>query len=529
MFCEPLGREAANALPALQEACDRLAAIGIAALRFSYAGTGDSAGRLDDPERVADWLHSVEEALASAQTVTAGPVVLIGMRMGALLAAEAIALGAEVGGLIQWDPCTSGRDFLRLEQTLLATGYGGVQKGDGSAAGPAFTYSPETVRLLTEMTLDPCPPSATRRDVVLVRVNGRGVSAARTRFGSAPVEWVEIDGQAELVDVYPELLTVPATAIKAVTDRVDRIIDAPAGAVRFEPTASAVVGHDARGGMISEHSVWLGPNSLFGIITEPSSAGAEASPTLVFLSAGALDHTGPGRMWVELARRLAGDGMRSIRIDLDGIGETFGRPAQARRVPKPPESIDDLADLAAALGDPDGRNLVFIGLSSGAYHGIEAGLHLHPSAVCAINPGLASPVAEMEQGAIDTRRRAYRPMPRVLRTLAVKHARAARLVWWAALQVWVTASPYDSLTGVSRRGTPVLLIASESDMVQFFEPSLYWSVVCRRLERRGLLDIEIMSGGDHSLYTEDGQDQAYSVLTPWLVSHCGRRSRASTR
>ncbi len=165
--------------------------------------------------------------------------------------------------------------------------------------------------------------------------------------------------------------------------------------------------------------MWLGPNSLFGWSPNPApgapnrvpGAGRSRAPTVVFLSAGALDHTGAGRMWVELARTLAGHGLRCVRIDIDGVGETFGRSELPRQEPKPPEAIDDMIDLAEALGDPEGRSLIFVGLSSGGYHAIEAGLRLHPLAVCAINPGITGWVPDLDLGATDPRRMAYRAMP----------------------------------------------------------------------------------------------------------------------
>ena len=329
-----------------------------------------------------------------------------------------------------------------------------------------------------------------------------------------------MDGQPDLLDVPPQMITLPATTIKTIVDWVSRALDGPerawsGGARSTRPRWPTT----PEGRAITERAVWLGPNSLFGMVTEPDpppEPRADASPTVVFLSAGALDHTGAGRMWVELARRFADHGLRCVRVDIDGVGETFGRPDLPRQVPKPPEAIDDLADLAEALGDPEGRNLVFVGLSSGGYHAIEAGLRLHPLGVCAINPGLTGWVPDVDLGVIDRRRLAYRPMPAFLRDLSVKHSRVALRSWQALCQVWVKGSPIHPVAGVSRRGIPVLVIVSEVDAREF-EPSLYWSVVRRRLRRRGTLDIEVVPGDDHSLYTVDGQARAYPLLTRWIL------------
>ncbi len=267
---------------------------------------------------------------------------------------------------------------------------------------------------------------------------------------------------------------------------------------------------------MTERPVRLGPHGLFAMETSPGRDETPDRPMLVFLSAGALDHTGPGRLWVDLARSFALAGLRSLRVDLDGIGETFGRPAQGRNVPKPPEAIDDLCDLAHALDDPDAEHLALIGLSSGGYHAIEAGLRLHPTAVCAINPGLASWVPEVDEGQVDPRRRAYRPMPEPLRRLAIRHARVARWIWRGALQVRPSASPTAPLAEVAERGARLFVIVNEVDADQFV-PTVQWAVRRRRLERRGLLEIEIVPGGDHSLYTADGRRRATELLERWAA------------
>ena len=66
-----------------------------------------------------------------------------------------------------------------------------------------------------------------------------------------------------------------------------------------------------------------GPGALFGILAEPADRPA-ADVAAVFLNAGAVRRIGPNRIWVETARRWATDGVPTIRLDLDGIGDSDG-------------------------------------------------------------------------------------------------------------------------------------------------------------------------------------------------------------
>ena len=242
-----------------------------------------------------------------------------------------------------------------------------------------------------------------------------------------------MDGQPDLLDVPPQLITLPYTSIKTIADWASLVLDGPECPIRVEPLPSAEV-------TIRCTVVGSSPSGPCGSARTPCSAWSP-SPA-----------PGPGR--VPGVGRVAGTdrgaplrrcpGPHRSRPDVGGTepdarrsrpplrpdrhrrgGRDLRSPDLPRQEPKPPEAIDDLIDLAEALGDPEGRSLIFVGLSSGGYHAIEAGLRLHPLAVCAINPGITGWVPDLDVGAIDPRRMAYRAMPAGLRDLSVKHSRVA--------------------------------------------------------------------------------------------------------
>ncbi len=518
--CPPLGREASNTLNTFQTLCDRLASAGIAALRFDYTGFGDSAGNLDDPGRVQRWMSDVGAAVDFAREAQAGPVIVVGMRTGALVASESVARGTVVDSLILWDPLPSGRQFLRTEQVLLATAYDAPQMDDGSVSGPAFTYPLEVVTELASWTLGPAgdsPPPT----VVLARRGSAAVGSARKRFADIDCTWIEIPEQVGLVDANPDKVVLPESTLSTVIDLCrqrsgNELIPLDVANVEVATVTSTP------GRSVTERAVWLGPRRLLGVMTEPDDTD-ETTPTVIFLTAGVLDHTGPARMWVVLSRKFGLAGIRAVRVDIDGVGESFGRPDLVRMQALAPEAIDDLSDIASALGSPSGPGLIFIGLSTGGYHALEAGLHLRPTAVCAVNPSILTAVPELTatNDRVDPRRRAFRRMPRPLRGLAGKHLRVATYLWWAAQQPGFRGSVSGILGRIANQGTAVLVIASTGEAQQF-EPSLYWSVAFRRLARRGMLDIKRISGSDHSLYTPEGQARGYPLLSDWVLTRYAR-------
>jgi len=59
---------------------------------------------------------------------------------------------------------------------------------------------------------------------------------------------------------------------------------------------------------------------LAGIVTEPVQADARSA--LVLVTAGLLPKCGPYRLYAELSRRVARDGVVSLRFDLSSIGDS---------------------------------------------------------------------------------------------------------------------------------------------------------------------------------------------------------------
>lgn len=87
---------------------------GFTAMRFDYSGTGDSGGE-STAASLDDWLADIGLAAERLRSVSGAPrLVVVGLRLGATLAALAAARGAVAARhLVLWDPVVDGGAYLR--------------------------------------------------------------------------------------------------------------------------------------------------------------------------------------------------------------------------------------------------------------------------------------------------------------------------------------------------------------------------------------------------------------------------------
>ena len=380
----------------------RLAAAGWAALRVDYAATGDSAGTWTDPGLVPEWLGGVRATIEYARTIGAPRVAVVGLRLGATLAAAELARGGGVDDLVLWDPCATGKRFLREQRALAAlrrdlpeeSGLPGEGEAAGSGGsddedddelveGPAAVFSAATVSELAQLAIAPGTQSLATRELLLPR-RGRRLGRALSERRALPhVEAVEVEGQEFLL---AEQATTPSPTLERIVDWLSEL-DGPVGRLEVpRGGATAVIRTDGGAGVV-ERPVHLGPAHLFGILTEPEHHADPSVPTVVFLNVGRIAHHGPGRLWVELARSWAAHGLRCLRADIGGIGDSPTRPGRTELVVFPEDALEDLEDIrrAAAGG---GAELVLVGLCSGAAHAIESALARPVGGLCVVNPVL---------------------------------------------------------------------------------------------------------------------------------------------
>jgi pimeloyl-ACP methyl ester carboxylesterase len=550
LLAPTLGIEGVSARYAYRHVSDRLAESGFAALRFDYDGTGDSAGRADDPERVAAWLESIRIATEFVRSLHVGRMAVIGLRAGATLVAEAFGSGpATIDDLVLWDPCASGRAFIREQSALWSIALGGRSNDDGSVETPGLVYDKETVADLSSVAIANGDGPLADGVLYLSRSNRKGNRGVNERLSMPHVERLSIEGQEELVDVQPDAAQTPFDTIETMVEWLGaRAGSSPTVPVDVDSVgcSRAVVMMTPEGHAIVEQALTLGPVGLFGIMTsrqddgppvvhdgDDSASASDASsqsPTIFFLNAGALDHVGPARLWVQLSRLWAEAGARTVRFDLTGLGDSPRRAGEPRPIVYAPDALDDVLDVLRAVSPEDPSNAILVGLCSGGYHAIEAALALKVRGLCAVNPILTIRLPEVTEslfpirseevgprrtplGARKGMARRSLPMHEVLSPLVQRLPDAA---WWMINRVAVESPPARLLSRVVDAGVDLLVIAGNRE-ARFL--SRGEGRTMRRLGKNKKFHMEVIPELEHSLFERHGRELASVLLTDHVFGH----------
>jgi alpha-beta hydrolase superfamily lysophospholipase len=377
VLCNPLGYEALSVHRTMRHLGEHLAAHGVAALRFDYDGTGDSAGRADDPDRVAAWLASVTVAMQEVRERSgAERVALVGIRFGATLAAVAARSLAEVDDLVLWAPIVSGRTHvreLRAFNLLQSARSRPHRRTDGAEEIGGFFFGRGTLAAMGEVDL--LARSARTPARVLVLAGGappvdEGRLVKHYAELGADARLMAETGYARMMRDDPYETVVPSETIDAITSW---LVQGKEASLRPAPPRLArdtLAVQGAGGSAVSRETlVRFGPDDrLFGVVTEPAEARSPGRPAVVLLNVGANHEVGPHRMNVELARELSSLGYLALRFDVSGLGDSAVAPGKREHRIYDKDAVADVKAAMDQLGRMyDVHRFVLVGLCSGAY------------------------------------------------------------------------------------------------------------------------------------------------------------------
>ena len=520
VLCPPVGIEAEAGRRALRRLAATLEPLGIASLRFDYTATGDSAGHLGELVSASIWIDDVAAAIDQVRGLGAGPVGVVGLRLGALLSGLALVDNSVADALVLWDPYERGRDFLRHQRLLAAVieSHGAVENND-EVHLPAMSLSRRLADSVAKLELT-APPKPLARRLLLVgrsaEPSGEGTMRGLAHEGTDSLVAADED---QFLDVEPGAAILPVETLSRIARWLKGVFgnaQPHATPRRHEGAWSLATVAEDGDEKIREHPIRIEPSGMFGVVTEPADT-ATVSRSVVLLNAGLISHVGPGRLWVDLARQWARDGIRTLRLDLAGIGDSPPLPGQPRDVVYSRDAAHLVLAAVRYLALEDPRDVVIAGLCSGAYHAAECAIRLGTREVWLLSPGAPDHgVAAGDEGPSADGIRAIRPMGRWARAARANDALVALVsnrlpasAWWLLDRLRLYPLPTRPFELLAKRGVRTLVVCNAAQASEF-ESRARWSL--RRLRRATSFQLQVVESMDHSLFGREGRLAATSIL-----------------
>ncbi len=389
LFVSPWGMEELCSRKFQRILAERLAARGVASLRFDYLGAGD-AFEPEDAGREADWISDTRAAFAYLKRLSGcAEVVVVAQGLGCMMAAQALADVPGAGSMAFLAPVVSGRAYLRelaMWSSMIDDGLG-LRPGQRLAAAGAIAgmTMPEGVAEAIKKTNLANLTVAPARTILVLSRPGRVTDADFAKHLAAiggEVKEVEFSG-------YDDLVSSP-TLSKISRDVVKRLVDWVLSQTHAEISANTdediVLNAPQYGRGFIEQPVQFGEGGrLFGVFCGPDDR--EAVSSVLLLGAAYDRHAGWGRLSVQMARALAREGVMSLRFDAANIADSPPVENAPDQVLYDAVQNDDVAAALGFLGSRGKGPLIAAGRCSGAYLAFNGALaDDRIGAVVAVNP-----------------------------------------------------------------------------------------------------------------------------------------------
>jgi len=381
VICNPLGYEYTHSHRSLRHLADHLARSGVSTLRFDYHGTGDSPGTDLDPDRLTCWQNSIQAAAKKARDLSAcKEVCFIGIRMGASLAAS-IASAINVNLLVLWNPCISGRLYLREMQVIARAANDSTSTSDVPLESGGFQLTAETAQQISAINLLDFDFTSNQRVLILKRDDLAEETLLLSHLISKSVSATQmtIPGYAEMM-AEPQFTAVPNLALDVISSWLiahthtesrtfNTVEKDDTGLIEFP-----FVRLDGTNCNLYEKSCRFGAdNHLFGIITTKAQTQSPTNTAYVLINSGSVHHVGPNRLYIALARNIAASGASCFRIDIEGLGDSVLRKPGQENHPYTDSAVPDVGSALTYLRDQLGyKRFGLIGLCSGAHAAFHA-------------------------------------------------------------------------------------------------------------------------------------------------------------
>jgi alpha-beta hydrolase superfamily lysophospholipase len=555
VICPPMGFEYTHSHRSLRHLAEAFAEEGFLAVRFDYHGCGNSPGDAFSPQQLRTWVADIRAVVREATLLNGShAVALVGLRLGALLAALAAA-EIDVDYLIAWSPVVSGRRYIREQLAIAGVGGGEEPPGQGYIEGGGFVLSDETAGELKTVDLSALHYRVGRAALVVERddlpqekglaeaLNTQGIRTTVTRppgYAGMMAEPQDTVVPREAIDSIVEWLSerVPTQRLGLAPDLLES---------RTSVTSCAWEGDVA----FVEELCWVdAPAPIFGVLTTATSA-KPGGPVFILTNAGSVHHVGPNRLYVELSRQLARHGFASFRFDLRNLGDSArGSPAEENH-PYPVTAMDDVEAALRWLTQWRGFDtLVVAGLCSGAHTAFHVGAAVDfPSlqATLLLNPltffwtpGMSLEIPSAHRTVRDAKYyaltmrhpskwlkllRGQADLGYIMKFAFQRTAGLVRSAWSDTLELLGMRSPGRLARDLNRyvsRGRAIDFVFSRDDPgFELLISGGRW--VAGRLRRRGLSTVQFVEGADHTFSRKAWRDDLIERTVAQAIRRFGSR------
>jgi pimeloyl-ACP methyl ester carboxylesterase len=385
VICNPVGDDIVRAHRSLRHLAEDLEAAGYPVLRFDFHGTGDSAGDERDPGRIVAWHRDIGVAIDELRARSGvQQISVIGLRLGATLAAEVAAARGDVAAIVMWHPFANGNGF--KTETLRMHKMHRMLEPESFAAGPAtypdgeealgFFLTTETLADLGKVDLMTLtrPPAPKALVIDAANVPSEEPWLVKLRSLGSEVAYRHLPGHKFLISI-PHRSALPQEIIDSIVGWFGEQFPATPAAQATPPRAGAPVTHAEAGYEEQPFVIGGGARPMFGVLVKPSAGHRRnGRPAIIMMNAGTVHRIGPHRLYVGMARELAELGFHVLRVDLSGIGDS-PVSSGAENLCYPAEGIPEAGRIMTQLGATVGTDrFILAGLCSGADIAFQLGV-----------------------------------------------------------------------------------------------------------------------------------------------------------
>jgi alpha-beta hydrolase superfamily lysophospholipase len=518
----------------------QLAEAGMPVLQFDYSGCGNSAGDHAEPARLSAWISDIGAGIDCLKTeASVRNVVVIGFRLGALLAPVAVAGRDDVSRMALLAPPASGKGYVReligLSRIVDADiqPHPGQSDFDGVEAS-GFRSSAETIEDLRALAWGENALPAAGLDLLLMSPQ---LGAAHEAFASRVVA---AGGKVETkpFDGYTQMMSRPSHDYPR--SSLSEILEWAAGNGEREAGESSPAPHPETvvldGDGYRERPLVLGSAPRICAVLCTPAEPPVTDTVVLLLNAGAIPHIGAARSAVDMARFLAGNGIASMRADLPGLGQS--EAYAAKRTPLYDErTSQDVIRIVDWLHENGFRRICVAGLCAGAFQAFHAArsdarihdlvmvnplcfawdssyaLHLELSNIrdrARASLPADDPQADQPQSSGQARALAVNLVKSVLR-FSLESAKTLSLLWKRSTARSVEAWMRD----LTRRGTRVLVVSSEGDL-SLQEIARHFGPGGERLKRMSGVSTALISGANHTLTPLHARQRLNELIRQFL-------------